>query len=273
MTAADATTAPPASDLPTPDEVLAVFRGKFGDAPGSAPHRRLRYGYFTPDDVYEATVAKLVTPGCRWLDVGGGRDVFPTNPPLAAALAARCGTLVAVDPSPNVHENPVAHEKVEAFIEQYHADRPFDVLTLRMVAEHIADPDAAAAALARLTAPGGAVVVHTINVWAPVSLAAWAVPFGLHHPLKRAVWGTEERDTFPVTYRMNTRRALRRVMARHGLRESAFAYLDDCRTFGKFRTLNHLEMATRSACRSVGLAYPENCLLGVYRKADRSPPA
>jgi SAM-dependent methyltransferase len=254
--------------LPGPDQLAALFRAKYGEpgSTGPSPGRRLRYRYYTPDDVYEALVASLVTPGCRWLDVGGGRDVFPSNPKLATELATRAGLLVGVDPSPNVHDNTFAHRKVQAFIEDFAADEPFDLLTLRMVAEHITKPDAAVAAIARLTKPGGRVVVYTVNRLTPVAAAAWAVPFRFHHAVKTAVWRTEEKDTFPVAYRMNTRGDLRSLFTAHGFREAAFAYLDDCRTLARFRVLNHAELLARSALRAVGLRYPENCLLGVYER-------
>jgi 2-polyprenyl-3-methyl-5-hydroxy-6-metoxy-1,4-benzoquinol methylase len=259
----------PSAVLPGPDELQAVFRSRYGppDRLGPLPRLWTRFGYYTPDVYYEATVAKLAAPGCRWLDVGGGRDVFPDNPDLARQLADRAADLVAVDPSPNVHENPLARQKVQAFIEEYAAEKPFDLVTLRMVAEHIARPDDAAAALARLTAPGGRVVVYTINVYSPVSVAAWVTPFALHHPVKRALWGTEEKDTFPVVYKMNTRRALARLMSRHGFKEAAFTHLDDCRTFFRFRPLHYVELFGQRACRAAGLPYPENCLLGVYERA------
>ena len=114
--------------------------------------------------------------------------------------------------------------------------------------------------------PGGRVVVYTVNKLTPVAAAAWAVPFRFHHAVKSLIWRTEEKDTFPVAYRMNTRGDLRRVFGRHGFREAAFAFLDDCRTFARFRVLNHAELLARSALRAVGLRYPENCLLGVYER-------
>lgn len=252
----------------TPDQLLAVFRSKYGDpaTAGPNPRRRFRIGYYSPDDYYEAVVERLVTPGCRWLDVGGGREIFPSNPSLSRELAERVAHLAAVDPSPNVHENPFAHEKLQAFIEAYTSAEPFDILTLRMVAEHIANPDEALASMARLIKPGGRVVIYTINKFAPVSIAAWAIPFWLHHPIKRILWRTEEKDTFPVTYKMNTRRTLRRLAVAHGLAEEEFAYLDDCRTFHRFRLMNYAELTAWKVLRTVGLWYPENCLLGVYRK-------
>lgn len=255
--------------LPTPADLDRLFDDKYRRPTGwvgAQPARRRRYRYFTPDDVYEATVEKLLPPGGRWLDVGGGRDVFPSNPGLAERLAAAAGRLVAVDPSPNVHDNRVAHERHQCLAEEFAAAEPFDLLTLRMVAEHVTDPPTFVAALARLTAPGGRVVVYTVDKWSPLSLAAWATPYRLHNPLKRLVWLTEERDTFPVAYRMNTRRTLHRLFADAGLREAAFAELDDARTFAQFRVPNHAELLALSAFRAVGLRYPEHCLLGVYEK-------
>ncbi len=236
---------------------------------GWGPRARQRAGYRTPDQHYEATVARLVTPGCRWLDVGGGRDTFPHNRPLAADLAARASHLVAVDPDATVHQHPLATEKVQAFMESLDAlmAEPFDVVTLRMVAEHIEKPAEAVASLARLTRPGGHVVVYTVNKFSPLALAAWLTPTWVHHAVKSRLWHTAEEDTFPVAYRMNTRGTLRTLFSTVGLREAHFAYLDDCRTFHKFKVLHYAELLLWSALRSVGWHYPETCLLGVYRRS------
>jgi len=254
---------------PRPTELKAFFRIKHGDprTTGWSPALRHNFGYFTPDDVYEATIAGLVTPGCRWIDVGGGRDVFPSNPKLAQQLADRCGHLLGLDPSDTIHENPFAHRRVQSMLEDFTSYELFDLATMRMVAEHIANPTSAVAALARLVRPGGKVVVLTVNQWSPVTVASWLVPFGLHHPVKSLLWQTEEKDTYPVVYRMNTRSQLGRLFTAHGFRESHFAYLDDCRTFHRFRWLHRAELMLWKGLRTVGLRYPETCLLGVYERA------
>src|SRR5262245_46224171 len=97
------------------DEIEMAFRLKHGEprAWGPAPWRRRAFSYFTPDDVYEGLVAQLVFPRTAWIDVGGGRDVFPANPRLARLLAERCEVLVGVDPSPNILENGFVHERVQ----------------------------------------------------------------------------------------------------------------------------------------------------------------
>jgi len=248
--------------------VEMAFHLKHGDPAltGPIPRMRIRLGYYTPDDVYEGLVAQLVEDGTAWLDVGGGRDVFPENPRLARILAKRCRLLVGVDPSDNIEENPFVHQRVQSTIQDYRGDRTFDLATLRMVAEHITQPRAAVAALARLLKPGGKVVVYTVNLWSPVALISWLVPFQLHHAVKSLLWRTKEKDSFPVAYAMNTRRQLRQLFARGGFRECSFVYLDDCRIFHRFRLLSLMETGSWKALQSVGLPYPENCLLGVYER-------
>src|SRR5579871_4074481 len=100
---------------PSREELETIWRQKYGEyaKAGLGPKRRLAFGYFTPDEYYEAIVSKLVVPGCSWIDIGGGRDVFPDNPELAKQLATKSGSLVAVDPSITVNENTIAHRRVQ----------------------------------------------------------------------------------------------------------------------------------------------------------------
>jgi 2-polyprenyl-3-methyl-5-hydroxy-6-metoxy-1,4-benzoquinol methylase len=253
----------------TKEALEELFGNKYGReaaAMGWGSRIRRRFGYFTPDDYYEATVSKLVTAGCAWLDVGSGRNVFPSNRKLAQSLAQRCSLLVGLDPDSTIEENDLVHERVRVSIENYRSEHTFDVVTLRMVAEHMADPEGVVTALARLTKPGGKVIVYTINRWSPVPIVTYLVPFRFHHLPKRLLWNSNRRDTFPVVYRMNTRSALGQVFGRHGFQESEFGYLDDCRTFAAFRVMLILELCLWRGLHFLGLRYPENCLLSVYRR-------
>src|SRR5262249_44789725 len=146
------------------------------------------------------------------------------------------------------------------------SDRTFDLVTLRMVAEHIVDPDRAVGTLARLTKPGARVVIYTVDRWSPVPIITWLVPFRLHHLPKRLLWKADARDTFPVAYRMNTRRALSQILDRHGFQESEFGYLDDCRAFARFRTMLNVELCAWRCLHALGVRYPEQCLLGLYER-------
>jgi 2-polyprenyl-3-methyl-5-hydroxy-6-metoxy-1,4-benzoquinol methylase len=233
---------------------------------GWSPRLRQRFGYFTPDECYEAMMLQLINNGADWIDVGCGHDLFPFNQPLAERLAARCRLLVGVDPSPNIEKNNLVHERAKCTIEEYYTDHKFDVISLRMVAEHIANPEAAIAAFSRLVKPGGRVVIYTVSKWAISSLVAAATPIGFHHLVKAVLWRTRPEDTFPTVYRMNTRARLRQVFATGGFREEEFQYLDDCRTFAGSRIGSVLELSARRAFRACGLPYVDVCILGIYQK-------
>ena len=140
---------------------------------------------------------------------------------------------------------------VKSRIEDFTSDEPFDLITLRMVAEHVKAPARAVASLQALLRPGGVAVVYTVNRWAPVSMLAWLVPHRFHHRAKHLLWRTEEKDTFPVVYRMNTREELRRHFGEVGMRERFFATLDDCRTFARFKALHRAELYAWRAVRAV----------------------
>jgi SAM-dependent methyltransferase len=177
---------------------------------------------------------------------------------------------VAVDPDTTTHKNDLVHERVQLPIEDYRSQTQFDLATLRMVAEHIADPPAAVASLRRLIKVGGLVVVFTVNRWSPVTLVSNFSPFWLHHPVKRLLWGGAAEDTFPVVYRMNTRRRLRQLFEAGNFEEVGFAYLDDLSVLGRFKFLSRCELFAWRTCGQLGVSYPENCLLGIYQRKASS---
>jgi len=252
----------------TAQDLTQTFSIKYGPAEALdwGPRVRLRFGYFSPDDWYEALVSKLVHSETTWLDVGCGQRLFRSNPRLASLLSSRCRLLVGVDPDETIEDNPFVHQKVRASIADYRPSTSFDLITLRMVAEHITDPEPTVRSLARIIKPGGKIVIYTVFKYSPIPLLTFLVPFPWHHAVKRLLWGTSPRDTFPVAYRMNTRSRLRRLFERAHFREVWFAYLDDCRTFGRFRSANWFELAVWALLQRLGVHYPELCILGLYEK-------
>ena len=191
------------------DALPRILELKYGPPDRQDRHPRLRaqYGYAVPSDLYEAFVFSLVTPNTRWLDVGSGRTPFPGNPQGARQLAERCALLVGIDPSDNIQANTFVHQRHQCLLEDFATDQQFDLITLRMVAEHITHPESTVATFARLVAPGGRVVMLTVNKWSPGSVVAAVTPMSVHHRAKKFLWNTREEDTFPVAYKMNTRRA------------------------------------------------------------------
>jgi ubiquinone/menaquinone biosynthesis C-methylase UbiE len=260
-----------AGEAPTMPQMDELFRQKHGspENTGWAPGRRHKFGYYVPSDVYEGVVASEVKKGFAWLDIGGGHAIFPDNLNLARELAARCSRLVVVDPSDNVARNALAHEVARCTLEEYKSTETFDIATMRMVVEHVEHPKDFVGALARLIRPGGVAVVFTVNRRSPVTMLSHAVPFRFHHLVKRVFWGGEEEDTFPTCYLMNSRKALVELFESAGFVEKTFIAVDDLSVFSRFRSLNLFELALWRFVRSMGLSYPENCLLGVYVRTNR----
>jgi 2-polyprenyl-3-methyl-5-hydroxy-6-metoxy-1,4-benzoquinol methylase len=252
----------------TPAELADVYRLRYGNVRTTGPLPRLwhRLGYFTPDVFYEAMVAKLVRTDTSWLDVGCGRDIFPSNRSLARLLVNRCKTVVGIDPDGTLGENCLVHVKVKSTVEEFRTETPFDLVTLRMVAEHLEQPQLALAALARVTKPGAKVLVYTVSQWSPASLLARCVPFVFHHPLKHFLWQTKEMDTFPVVYKMNTRKSLRRHFQAHGFREIYFSRQAECCLFFQFKFLHLLELLLWRILSFLSLPYPEATLLAVFQR-------
>ncbi len=251
----------------TQRDLFNLFVMKYGDpeTTGWSPRRRLRFDYFPPTEYYEALVSNLVSDDIDWIDVGGGRSLFPSNPSLAQRLSQQVRRLVGVDPTENIRANPYLHEHVQCRLEEYQTDTLFHLATLRMVAEHISEPQGLIRGLRRLLHPGGLVVVFTPNLWSASTVVSRLLPFRLHAPIARFFWGSDDDDVFPTVYRMNTRNHLTKLFERFGFQELYFAYLDDLSIFGQFKRLNYVELLVWRALKVMHIRYPENCLLAVYQ--------
>lgn len=244
-----------------------VLREKYGNLSqaGWAPKQRLGFGHLTPADWYESLLDSLVTSQTVWLDVGCGRDLSPGNAATARRLSDRCQKLVGIDPSENIDGNAFVHERLRMPIEDHPPGRAYNLITLRMVAEHIEAPEAVVNQLVSLLLPGGRIVIYTVAGFSPSVIVAASTPLSVHHAVKRLLWRTEERDTFPTVYRMNTRSALTRLFCGEGLSEEMFAYLGDCRSTARFKLLQYVELSVWKTLSVIGLHYPEACILAVYR--------
>ena len=253
--------------VPTHQELVDVFIQKYGEIAhlNWSPALRWKFGYFNPDDVYEALMSKLVTERTTWLDVGCGRNIFPSNHKLSQILAERAKLLVGIDPDHTLNDNPYVHEKVLGTMEDFRDSRKFNLITLRMVAEHVAQPEQLMTSLTKVIEPGGLVLIYTVYKYSPVPFITNLVPFKFHNPVKKILWGTEPADTFPTCFKMNTRNTLLELFAKNNFSERLFMRLDDCRTFSGFKPLAYAELAMQRVLKRMGLQYPEYCLVGVYQ--------
>lgn len=100
-----------------------------------------------------------------------------------------------------------------------------DIVMARSVMEHLSDPAAVYAELFRVVKPGGYVIFLTANLWDYASLVAKIVPNRFHPAIVARTEGRAEHDVFPVAYRTNTRRAVRKWARHAGFDVVSFRYL------------------------------------------------
>jgi 2-polyprenyl-3-methyl-5-hydroxy-6-metoxy-1,4-benzoquinol methylase len=248
------------------DECLRFANRKYCHPQSPYIASRIRSGYYSPVDCYETLLHTLVKSDTTWLDVGGGRAPFPNNLRLSEELSSRCRLLVGIDPDGNIKSNRFVHERHQAAIEQFNTTVQFDLVTARMVVEHVDNPSAFAAALARVTKRGSLVVFFTVNSRSLSALAARCSPLAVHHIAKKRLWNTNPKDTFPTAYKMNRRITLRSIMKAAGFAEIAFRILPDASVLWRFRLLRAIELAAFRAMRRWRIPYCESCILAVYQR-------
>jgi SAM-dependent methyltransferase len=91
--------------------------------------------------------------------------------------------------------------------------------------EHITDPEAVYSEMLRLLKPGGHFIFLTANFWDYASLIAKLIPNRLHPCIVARTEGRAEQDVFPVAYRTNTPRAIRKWAGRVGFEVVSIRYL------------------------------------------------
>jgi len=157
---------------------------------------------------YARVLERYVTPGCRWLEVGCGRQILPDwalSLDAQKQLVERAGSLTGIDVDAAMAEHPLLKYKVKGLGNNM-PFRPgsFDLVTANMVVEHVENPAAFLRETHTVLSPGGRFLFHTTNFSNYLIFAGYFVPEALKH---RIVWLLEKRrseDIFPTWYQINT---------------------------------------------------------------------
>lgn len=110
------------------------------------------------------------------------------------------------------------------------SDLPFknssvDIILLRFVVEHLADPVHAFTEIARILKPGGAVLILTTNITSPFIMIPKLMPYMLRKKLMQVLFKVEDKDVFPTYHRMNRKARIKKLGSRFQVRE--WKYLQD----------------------------------------------
>jgi SAM-dependent methyltransferase len=172
-------------------------------------------------EAYASLVSSHLSPQTVWVDAGCGSRLLEDDlDPLENWLATRCRMVIGVDVSLTSHRN------VQLLVQGSLYDMPFadgslDLVTCRMVVEHLEHPAKGFTEVARCLRPGGAIIVATPNLLNYGILGNAIVARSI--PEKWRLWLVHKSDSrsaediFPVRYAANTMRRLVRLLAESGL--------------------------------------------------------
>ena len=185
---------------------------------------RLNEKYFGdaihPYAKFEDMVRRYVAPGKTLLDAGCGYGA-----PVLRKFVGAAKELIGVDLVDFDQRIPDVTLLKRDLTDTKLLDGSVDVIMSRSVLEHIADPIAMYREMSRILRPGGHFIFLTGNLWDYSGIIATLVPNRYHPWIVARTQGRNERDTFPVQYKTNTRSAVVKYAGSSGLRLVSFDYL------------------------------------------------
>ena len=174
---------------------------------------------------YRSLVGSVAPAGSRILDLGCGRNALHGDD-LSCAPGT---TVVGVDPDRRaLAANTVITHRVTGSGEDLpFATASFDVVASAWVLEHLDHPGLVLSEVHRVLRPGGHFVFLAPNAW---NYNAWlirVIPHRWHATLTGHLYGRGEGDAYPVRYRANSGRQLRRLLNAAGFLSARLMFNGD----------------------------------------------
>jgi SAM-dependent methyltransferase len=188
-------------------------------------YRAQNPGWRPATEVFAALVLSYLQPQSRVLDLGCGRGG------LVEQLDHPLQQVVGIDPdlvSLREHRLPLPRaQALSGFLPL--ARDTIDVAFASWLLEHLKEPAADFAELARVLRPGGTFVFVTPNRRHPLALLNRLLGRAGQGQrwLVRRLYGRKGGDTFPAYYRANSRAALEQLAAHQGLRLARLELIED----------------------------------------------
>ena len=174
-----------------------------------------------PNRVLERAIQGRLRDDSAVLDIGCGRTA-----PNLSRLKAPGRTLHGIDVIDFTVDDPALHlvrNDVRAMTSI--ASSSIDLAYSRAVMEHLEEPEAAYAEIARVLKPGGVYVFTTPSIYDYGSLAALLISNRFHARIVTATEGRAGEDVFPTVFGSNSRAAITRQARAAGLAVRELEYI------------------------------------------------
>ncbi len=203
-------------------------------------------------EVYEAVLRSLLAPETVWIDAGCGSNA------LVASLGRDCRLAVGIDLIPAANAPFVQADLRHLPL----ASNCADLVSLRLVVEHLEHIPQDLLEIDRLLKPGGKLLVLTTNAASPLVLLPRLLPFKWKRWLLCKMFGVAELEVFPTWHRFNTVRRMQRgagtlpAVSIALLEQTSFSHLAPAMLFGLWYALTRLP----------GLAAMRSNILAIFQK-------
>lgn len=165
----------------------------------------------------------------RWLDAGCGRESLPDwRREELHGVRARGTVLVGCDTDLlALRERRDPGLVCAATLDELpFRDASFDFVSSNMVFEHLVRPQVTVRELARVTKPGGRILVHTVNGLHYLSWLARCTPYRFHQWIVERLEARAGKDVYPTQYRANTVARLRQLFEASNCRFAGGGLID-----------------------------------------------
>lgn len=223
---------------------------------------RFRRSQASPRDQFDDVVRDFLRPDHMVLEAGCGRRT--------STMMRQSGCIVVgVDTDEYIAENAGVDVPIRADLGRLpFRDGVFDVTISWWVLEHLEDPQACLAELARVSKDGAIAVHGTPNVLHYASLFAALTPFWFHKWFRAFALG-DRHAAFPTRYRANTPRQMRKLMKAAGFVPVEVRCIDSGPGYFRwFTPLYAMGLVYHRMVSCFGwLAYFRDSIIGVFRRA------
>jgi SAM-dependent methyltransferase len=172
-------------------------------------------------EAYASLIAEHLAPHTAWLDAGCGSRLLENDmDPVEGWLASQCKSLFGMDVAVTSHRN-IKSLLQGSLYQLPFLDSSLDLITCRMMVEHLDRPQFAFAEVARWLRPGGACIVMTPNLGNygvfGNDIATKLLPDKVRLRIVHATDSRSDEDIFPVRYKANTMNCLTGLLTAAGL--------------------------------------------------------
>ena len=226
-------------------------------------------GWFHPYRIYEKLILDHICPDSIVLDAGCGRSA-----PVLQKLVGYGKYLIGIDVCglQKAKGNDSLYLLKSDLQTISLRDNSVDVVISRSVLEHIGNPEKAYREIHRILKPEGHFIFLTPNFYDYASLLAKMIPNRFHSRIVRPTEGRNEDDTFPIYYRPNTERDIKKLAKTTGFEVTLIDYLGQYPSYFIFNPMLFIfgTVYDKMICAFDSLKYLRGWILTTLKKQEAS---